>query len=93
MEYDADVRVPLRKRHPERNIKAAKEAAFQLINKMLWTLEGKVEEKGVNMDDETRALKLLAGLNAAIPKPSEELPKPLEEMTEEELRQFLGKKK
>lgn len=84
-------RVPLEQGAPERTVTQAKEAALRLLNSMLWTLEKRVEANGVNEYDEQRLLKLLAGLNAALPKTAEVPIKDPSEMSEEELRKVAGK--
>jgi hypothetical protein len=76
---------------PERTVSEAKEAALKLINRMLWTREKKAERDGVNEYDEARVLKLLAGLNAALPKQAETPIKATSDMTEEELRKAAGR--
>ncbi len=91
LEALGEVRVPLRTDAPERTVTQAKEAALKLLNSMLWTIEQRAAEHGVNEMDEARVLKLLAGLNAALPKQAENPAKPVDEMTEEELRRAAGK--
>lgn len=86
-----DLRTPLRFDAPIRTVTQAKEAALNLINTMLWTLEQNAAERGTCPDDEARVLKLLAGLNAALPKQAETPNKSPDEMTEEELRKVAGK--
>lgn len=79
----------LRTDAPNRTVSEAKDAALKLINKMLWTLEKQAEEVGVSDQDEQRVLKLLAGLNAALPKQAETPNKDPKDMTEDELRKVL----
>ena len=75
---------------PERTPSEAKDAAFKLLNKMLWAIEKNVKLRGADETDEARVLKLLAGLNAALPKAAEA--KPLSEMTNEEIKAVVGVK-
>ena len=71
---------------PQRTVSQAKDAALQLINQQLWNLEGISDTIGLTAEEENRALKLLAGLNAALPKTAEEPPpKPVSQMTDAEL--------
>jgi hypothetical protein len=84
-------RVPLRTDAPTRTITEAKEAALKLINSMLWTLEQNAILRGVCEEDEARVLKLLAGLNAALPKQAETPIKSPADMTEDELRKAAGR--
>lgn len=92
LEAIAVERVKLRGDAPERTVSQAKDAALRLLNSMLWSIEKRAEECGVNEYDEARVLKLLAGLNAALPKSAETNPqKSPEEMTEDELRRAAGK--
>jgi len=86
-------RIPKRPNVPKRSVSEAKDAALALINQQLWNLEGKADEEGLSSDEEGRVLKLLAGLNAALPKSAEGAPtKPLSEMTDEEIAALERKK-
>ncbi len=91
LEAIAEARVPLASDVPDRSVSQAKEAALRLLNAALWTIEKRVESDGICEADEQRTLKLLAGLNAALPKSAENPQKSPEEMTEEELRRAAGK--
>lgn len=84
--------VRLRSVPPDRTIAEAKDSAFKLINHLLWTLEGTAETDGVDAELEIRALRLLSGLNAALPKQQEQpKPKKVRDMTDEELEAAVRK--
>jgi len=82
-----ETRMRNRPNPPERTIAQCKDAALKLLNQQLWNLEGLAEKEGLTEDEEARLLKLLAGVNAALPKTAElPVPKPLSEMTEDEIK-------
>ncbi len=87
-------RITKRPNVPKRSISEAKQAAFDLLNQQLWNLEGIADTIGLTESEEQRTMKIMAALNAALPKSAEEAPeKPLSEMTDEELAEYERKRK
>lgn len=76
-------RIPNRPGKPIRTIAQCKDDAMEMLSQQIWNLQGIAEKDGLSESEEARLLKLIAGLNAALPKPVEK--KRLEDMTDEEL--------
>jgi phospholipase/lecithinase/hemolysin len=92
IEEALQLRVDKRENCPERSVTEAKDVALRLINQQLWNLEGIAETQGFNADEEVRLLKLLAGLNAALPKAAESTPVDISKMDRKELEEYARNK-
>jgi len=86
-----ETRIPNRPGRPKRTVSECKQAALEMIDQSVWNLQGLAEKDGLTEYEEQRLLKLLSGLNAALPKNAEEAPIDLSKLSPDQLKAMLNK--